>query len=516
MKRLQHVVAVVGLFVVATGFTAAASAASAAGSAPPDCSPAPKNSDVALTIDSPVEGAVIGAPAVQVSGIARHDGLIPGRSVTGVTVRVTPCADGIEAPAPSAALKPGSDNRYAWDTSFSWNGPFLVTVTAQGTQSQESIRHQKFSLAVPPVAPSGVKASPDKQQKVAVSWAKNPEPDIVLYEVRRAAKGDRSFTTVAQTTSTLTTLTDDPPSGDWRYVVIAIRRGAQETEGLSSDASGEAAVTLTSPTTTAAAQQPGAGGATATTAASGGQSAGGAPAAGPAGAAGAPSANNRAGKVDLSGFAAMLDAQRQPPRRLEETDPGFAETLPFKQQDEPALGSEDAQQELGTNRPNQGVGQRIIDNLAERRRSMSFVAFGSLLFVVSMMGLWLRGEVSRADELDALDPDQPLIPAAASLNGHAGFGDLVEPGVAMVAVSHRRTRRDAEASAPIDSPGLDVYPSDSSVASSRQRTRVRSTDARRTTTVVSSRSANDRRQGGAAVRARRGRSGQGDRRIPVG
>jgi hypothetical protein len=89
-----------------------------------------------------------------------------------------------------------------------------------------------------------------------------------------------------------------------------------------------------------------------------------------------------------------------------------------------------------------------IDDGSDRRRSLSFLAFSLLLFVMAMSLLFVRGEVKRADQLDALEPVEPdgtVLPMAAT-DG---------------AASHRRTRRRAERE---HGGGLDVSPLDVPIA----------------------------------------------------
>ena len=119
------------------------------------------------------------------------------------------------------------------------------------------------------------------------------------------------------------------------------------------------------------------------------------------------------GGVDLSHFAAVLNARRSTPTtRVEPPDPGYEETLPFKAAssgDDPAVGEPIEQGSGG------GLGQRLIADPEARRRSLGFVAFGLLLFVLGMTGLFVKGEVNRADELEALDGDS----AAATIRSPA-------------------------------------------------------------------------------------------------
>jgi hypothetical protein len=68
--------------------------------------------------------------------------------------------------------------------------------------------------------------------KVAVSWNRNPEPDIVGYRVERSA-GDGPFSPVGTTKET--TLVDPgAPVVNGGYRVVALRRGARPGEEVAS------------------------------------------------------------------------------------------------------------------------------------------------------------------------------------------------------------------------------------------------------------------------------------------
>jgi hypothetical protein len=188
---------------------------------------------------------------------------------------------------------------------------------------------------------------------------------------------------------------NDVPAGGFSYEVVAHRytdsTQAADKAGDITSTSSAAAVTVEAPTTATTA---GGGG---TSGGSTGTGAGGAPATNSDPAAAAAAAN-QAGKVDLKGFAAMLDKARQtgkPQVAAEPPDPGFSETLPFKPAD----------QEPGSD-STQVIHQALpsIHAKTTQRPALLFVA-GSLLATVLFMHLvWLKSEVRRAGPLEPTDP----------------------------------------------------------------------------------------------------------------
>lgn len=99
---------------------------------------------------------------------------------------------------------------------------------------------RQFFVAAPPKPPSGVKAAMEGRA-ANVSWAKNPESDIVSYRIQRS-DGAGPFKQVGEVPGTSFKDGSVPP-GSLRYRVLAVRRGAKPGEVLVSAPS--AAVTIT-------------------------------------------------------------------------------------------------------------------------------------------------------------------------------------------------------------------------------------------------------------------------------
>lgn len=243
---------------------------------------------------------------------------------------------------------------------LAYNGKYEATVTApdatdppippSGDCANVTEEPRGFFMAVLPAVPTGVAAAVDKATRmVTVTWAKNPEPDVVRYEVHRAKAGE-AFQPFGQTTRQ-SFVDGAAEAGDYRYQVIALRRGAK-TNGplLRSDAS--AVVTANVP------------------------------------------APPRPPAIGTATRSAPRVASR--PRSSSPPDTGFRETLPFANAElEP--GEEAAQgpqlEEIGTE-----------EERSDNRRNLAALAAGLLITVFVMHLLWVKGEVDR-EPLEAIGPD---------------------------------------------------------------------------------------------------------------
>ncbi|HET9442173.1 MAG TPA: hypothetical protein VFO65_02550, partial [Acidimicrobiales bacterium] len=300
-RRARTVAAAVALLVVGGSGTATA-----------QVNLSPKMSG---SIATPVEGEVLDKAVPTVAGQFEYgsDAIGPLGRVREVEITLIPGGEQQLPEGSSTVVRAADPARtlpFSWQSPpLPWNGPYTVRVVAKGetrlgaAQTSPPLdRH--FALAAPPLRPINVKVAAAGTDGVTVTWAKNPEPDLVLYEVRRAGAG-QPFAPVAQTTAALTTLTDKPGVGDWRYVVVAIRRGADSETGVASAPSTEAGLSIVPPTTAApaggsgaAAGGTGAGAGTGTGAGTGASGSATTP-----GAAGGESATGASGstRVDLSG-----------------------------------------------------------------------------------------------------------------------------------------------------------------------------------------------------------------------
>jgi hypothetical protein len=368
--------------------------------------PASANNTLTVAITAPGDGDVLQAPAaITVQASMR------GGRVDDLSVSVSPNR-GQPVPAPQTVQ---GQNRSTvtdtWHPALPANGIYTINATARSTETPIDLDGQQsaaavpvtFSLEVPPAPVAGLKAVVDEPNRtVKLTWAKNTEPDMVGYSVRR--KDGNAFVTL--TTQAGTSYTDtlgSRPAATYQYQVIAGRRGA------ANDAFVVAAPTATSakvtsepptPSTSTPGSDPAGGGGTgstsATTAANGSNS---------------PTIAQR-GKVDLSGFAALLPSGGNLPagrsRPQQELDNGFNQQLPF---DGTAATQPEAAQASGDSTETVGARPLAASRTSDKPTSLLFMAAGLLATVVLMHLLWLREEVNR-EPLPALVPLEPDAPAA--------------------------------------------------------------------------------------------------------
>lgn len=517
----------------------------------------------------------------------RNDFLGRPYNVSRVALELVATLDDQQLPDPATRAWEGEARSTSvdWAPSFTTNGTYDLRVVAAGTdpRGQQANVTVPLKLAAPPHAPTGVKVAPvaATDGSVALTWTINDrEPDVLYYEIARAAEGATTFDQLQVVEATASRLVDTPPAGTWRYRVTALRRGATVDDGVPSSPATTSPIEVAAPAGSSG--DAGTPGTPTTTAASGSSSSPGRATTTTA----RPSVSNSTrSTVDLSGFASRLNSGRTPTTvRRVEPDPGFSETLPFDV-DRAAPRPEPEGPPLELNEAPEALGEELVSDDGERRKSLGFVAFGLLLFVLGMTGLFLKAEVRRADELETIDdvdePDAaPAPPPALTFEPLAVADPIAEPppvaaplpiaepdlAPALAAAplpSRRRSRADARAAAkaeraaelaalfgdeppttaadddrhlaalaasleadaptvrpdrrvrrtvaPIDAPGLDVP--DPVVTPSTTRT---ATHARRAPTRLPSRPADDRREGGAVVRAGRRGTGQGHRRVPRG
>lgn len=509
--------------------------------------------------------------------------------VTGITARLVACDPDLQVlPRPSDHSVTSPDGRtmtLEWaPNAFTTNGQYVVEFEASGNRrpnGQQSRVSAPFSLAVPPQPPADVAATVDAAGKVVVTWSlTGQEKDVGGYIIERAERGSSDYRILETVNYDVARYDDAPTPGEWRYRVYALRAGASpDSAPVRSAPSGDATAEIAVPTPTTTASG------SAEAAANGSDSGSGSAPTTTAGAKSSGPVNGGArSTVDLSKFAASLNGRRSTPtpsRPPAPPDPGFSEALPFGA-GAPAGGVvEDPgdQQASEQGADDIELGQRIVADDGDRRRSLGFVAGGMLLFVLGMTGMFVKSEVRRVEDLEGLyvlDPVEPVdddLAAAAVLQVEDPVTEVPDPvaGVPSIPLAEsvfapepivstigRRSRlarglaersaaiaellasRDAVAIldadaggafsdlvddlgdpvlapapaarptvAPIDAPALDVP---DPVPPSRTRT---SANARRTPTGLPSRSADDRREGGAVVRLGHRGTGQGDRRLPV-
>jgi hypothetical protein len=437
--------AALGLVLLAAPIGSARAQAADDFAPPAECSdppPAAQQNGISVAVTSPTGTDARTSPTVQVEAAFTNESRRPlvnqaNGQITEMKAFVLACEASQVVPTPPAPVDPPGEPRtatFSWAAEFVTNGRFAVVFEAKGTSSspdgvQSARAVVPVLMAVPPKKPINVVAADPTNGIVEVSWEyPEPEPDLVGFQIRRAKQGTGDYVTIKNgiVDAKARAVSDAPPSGAWRYQVVAFRQGVAEGS-VSRDDTVE--VPEAAPVANTTSGTSGSGSSTNGSGSSGDATASSIPGSSP----GSP--NTPRASVDLSEFAAALNARRTTPTaRLEPPDPGFQETLPFDTSDE--LADEDGA-EVGADDPNVGLGQRLASDPGERRRSLGFVAFGFLLFVLSMTGLFVKGEVKRADllDLDAVDADD------AEADALLDESVASEAAVGAVATGARTTRR---------------------------------------------------------------------------
>jgi hypothetical protein len=125
---------------------------------------------------------------------------------------------------------------YAWDTTRSVsdrspapNGRQTITVQVTSLDGDSDKASVEVVTDNPPQAPAEVRAQADGS-RVTLSWAANPEPDILGYVVERDE--GRGYVEVATTTATK--LVQKLVPGDYAFRVTAVRSSDVSENGISS------------------------------------------------------------------------------------------------------------------------------------------------------------------------------------------------------------------------------------------------------------------------------------------
>ncbi len=96
----------------------------------------------------------------------------------------------------------------------------------------------RFSTAIPPAEVEGLEATYDPgTREVRLTWAPNPEPDLIGYRVERNPPGRDGFSRIGDEVVTETSFTDPDIGEEHRYRVIAVREGAAPGSKIESEPS---------------------------------------------------------------------------------------------------------------------------------------------------------------------------------------------------------------------------------------------------------------------------------------
>ena len=310
---------------------------------------------------------------------------------------------------------------FAWQPTLAYNGNYIAVVTAWqanavGIEDGPYNATQSFVLQAPPAKPDPPSVSVGADgASTSVSWKPNSEPDLLGYQLLRTPNySGGKVPTIAKTdahcspTGCAYTDADITPATGYQYQVAAVRSaGPGTTSGVtaSSNLSPKVLVPAPASSTTVDSSRTASPG---TTAAATAQST--APSAAPV----AP-ALARTGRVDLSGFAALLDRSKAAARPAPEPDPGFQTALPYVP-GQPEVGQGGA--------PAAAPARRARALGAPDRpspvRPWAFFALGLLVTAVAVHLLWLRGEVRTEPGLEALPiPDAVPHPVPAPATARA-------------------------------------------------------------------------------------------------
>ncbi|HUR17546.1 MAG TPA: fibronectin type III domain-containing protein [Acidimicrobiales bacterium] len=324
---------------------------------------------------------------------------------------LTPVAAGAQAPLSRETTATSTARQVvSFNVSVEYNGKYRADVSADhegGTLDINSpptaSASREFFVAAPPEPPLNVRAVVDPDSRgVTVSWNANTEKDLLFYVVKKA-KGDGAYSPLATTNGPGDTSVADPSTaesgGEYRYQVVAVRRGQDADSGVTSDPSQPATATVPDPPgppTTAGPDS-----STPSTTPGGSTSSN---TTGTTFPANSPGALKKSGTIDLSGFSAIQSQARRSAVRSTEPDPGFTETLPFGTTDTTRLLGDDEQASSGAGDDEEVRELGAEDANDSRQQSAAFLAAGLLATVLLMHLLWIKGEVQR-EPLEVLVPE---------------------------------------------------------------------------------------------------------------
>lgn len=378
--------------------------------APPALAAAPS-----ITIVRPGDDQKLPSESFAVEALASMgDGVLVGK----IKVSVVPLdANSEQAPLNGEfAANERAEQRVTFPVTVDYNGHYRALVTATGRDNRPPLLEDRdlenrtatrdFFVVAPPAPPTNVRPVIDKESRaVTLSWNANTEKDMLFYVVQRA-KGDGPFSPLGKTDGPSDTSIIDPSTaeaaGEYRYQVVAVRKGATSGEGVNSDPSPVASASVPGPPAPATTVP---GGTTGGTTPGGGTNAGSTPSntTGTTLSPSSPGALKASGTLDLSGFSSMKNQARRSAPRSEAPDTGFTEALPFGTTDTTRLVDENEQAAAPEDDPEvRELGAEDASN--DRQRSAAFLAAGLLATVLLMHLLWIKGEVQR-EPLEAVPPE---------------------------------------------------------------------------------------------------------------
>lgn len=395
--------------------------------------PAGADTSATVTFTAPAtDGMTMTSPAALSGAVDQPQGVV---DQIDVTVRWTDTVNRPPAPHPTQQTSITPPTRAA-NASWSFtpqpaaNGRYTVTVvatthTSTSPQSQTTAG-RSFVLDVNPAVPANVAVTADAAQRTArVTWAPNPEPDLVGYEVLRAGPGPAdSAKIIAGVEAPATDYTDTSvatqPAGTYRYSVVAVRQSGDGTKADFSAPSGEVTTTFSTPPKSQAppppaTQAPAKPAPTASTA--GGPSTPARPgASGPGVVLAAP------GRTGLPDYQNLLNQAQASTVTTEPPDPGFGSKLPYQ-----AKTTHKVLQIPGATLESGSLGG--ADSSEGVRRTAEFVAGALVLAVLALFGWVLKRAAEQPTPLEALAPaaDEAAAAAVPSAVGPSLMLTIVRP-----------------------------------------------------------------------------------------
>ena len=193
-----------------------------------------------IAIYGPADGATTASTAVPITGSADIDpGFLSANKITGLKITVTLAGNTAAScdGAGCAATYGTHSTAFSFKPTLTSNGHYTVAVDANANEyfnpsnllaatPRSSRGTTSVRVAVPPAAPHGVAATANPDRSVTVSWASNPEPDIIGWYIQRLGPGAplttvKDFLPASTLTWTDTGTTKD--GGTYGYVVTVVR-----------------------------------------------------------------------------------------------------------------------------------------------------------------------------------------------------------------------------------------------------------------------------------------------------
>jgi hypothetical protein len=399
----------------------------------PNANPAMATNEPTVTVSSPSDDFLAQAP-FPITGSAHaegNQGVITKLSVTlsGDDGWTAPTTQNYSGSAGGVFSGGGGDVSFNWaNNAPAYNGPYTVTVVAQGTYQAFGTRdtnpttvHRTVHVEIPPATPTGVSASkPDDSTVATVKWNKNAEPDMAGYDIWRSYQG-AAAKRIGGTDASKTSFTDDlagQAPGQYKYGVYAVRhaRSCKSSSNVdeacsrpiaSKQAGQSSAVTVRGQTTTTTTIKKSGGGGSTGGGSTGGGSTGGGSTGGGSTSGGSTSGGTKSGgarsgatggfapggEVDLSKFGSLLNpgAKSGGSSRVTEPDGTFDETLPYG--------------ERPVNKPKDDNSLITIGGASLPKPSddwVKFIGLGSFVTALLVHVLWFKQQVDRLP-LEALE-----------------------------------------------------------------------------------------------------------------